>query len=70
MVHTKEYGPGSTPKNMGRAKREGSDDEFEMTALYVYVAGLHTKEYMPVRNGGSGADIALTGIYSLVWTML
>ena len=52
MVHTKEYGPGSTPKNMGRAKREGSDDEFEMTALYVYMAGQHTKEYEPGKKGG------------------
>ena len=52
MVHTKEYGPVSTPENMGRSERGGSDDEFEMTALYVYMAGQHTKEYGPGKKGG------------------
>ena len=51
MVHTKKYGPGSTPKNMGRAIRGGSDAEFEMTALYIYVAGVHTKKYGPGDKG-------------------
>ena len=41
-----------------------------MTALYVYVAGQHTKEYGPGKREGSDDDIVLPGPYSLVWTML
>ena len=50
-INTNQYEPDSTLNNINRTKREGSDDEFEMTALYVYIAGQHTKEYKPGKKG-------------------